>query len=282
MHGVQHHAQVVGGGDEHPGHLSGQAEHAHAVFGVGLRLRPREQVDGVRLSLRSRRARDIGKGTASEGDRTETRVAAAGNETAPRGNNPRCWLQRAPMTLKKRGTGPPMGAVPVASWAGNPSSGHTRCCLCTGSSPRAPWRPSDVGAATVTVVAKGARRLRSGGSTFDFLGTERKLVKACRPRSIKNASIKKALLRARPRARASVPPASFQHVLDRHQRRPDAVHQERGHLVRVHRGAGLQQRSAQPDAPPVFGRGLRGEDERSHAHCGGAVAPPEVGVRARG
>ena len=102
VHGVEHHAQVVGGGDEHPGHLSGQAEHAHAVFGVGLRLRPREQVDGVRLSLRSRRARDIGKGTASEGDRTETRVAAAGNETAPRGNNPRCWLQRAPMTLKTR------------------------------------------------------------------------------------------------------------------------------------------------------------------------------------
>ena len=102
VHGVEHHAQVVGGGDEHPGHLSGQAEHTHAVFGVGLRLRPREQVDGVRLSLRSRRARDIGKGTASEGDRTETRVAAAGNETAPRGNNPRCWLQRAPMTLKTR------------------------------------------------------------------------------------------------------------------------------------------------------------------------------------
>mmetsp|Transcript_1879 Transcript_1879/g.7825 ORF Transcript_1879/g.7825 Transcript_1879/m.7825 type:complete len:371 (+) Transcript_1879:590-1702(+) len=51
VHGVEHHAQVVGGGDEHPGHLSGQAEHAHAVFGVGLRLRPREQVDGVRLSL---------------------------------------------------------------------------------------------------------------------------------------------------------------------------------------------------------------------------------------
>ena len=139
------------------------------------------------------------------------------------GNNPRCWLQRAPMTLKKRGTGPPMGAVPVASWAGNPSSGHTRCCLCTGSSPRAPWRPSDVGAATVTVVAKGASS-QIWGSTFDFLGTERKLVKACRPRSIKNASIKKALLRARPRARAC-PPASFQHVLDRHQRRPDAVHQ---------------------------------------------------------
>ena len=75
VHGVEHHAQVVGGGDEHPGHLSGQAEHAHAVFGVGLRLRPREQVDGVRLSLRSRRARDIGKGSASDGDRTETRVA---------------------------------------------------------------------------------------------------------------------------------------------------------------------------------------------------------------
>ena len=179
MHGVEHHAQVVGGGDEHPGHLSGQAEHAHAVFGVGLRLRPREQVDGVRLSLRSRRARDIVEGTASDGDRTETRARPVGTiRVRSEGKQPSLLAASGADDVENsRGTEPSTGAAPVTSWGGNPSSGHTRCCLCTGSSPRAPWRPSDVGTATVTVVTKGARRLRSG---LDVLKRERKHQAGCR------------------------------------------------------------------------------------------------------